>query len=287
MGRVKARVGVVGKSFWNIEDSATAAFHNSVFRGKDITEYYEDGSLYARISGSAPYTLFEDLFIGDYIRATKQGVTQIYVIVDFDYFYQTGANPVCNSHHAVFMPLYNLDLTGYVGSVLVSGESVTGFKWNTSNSTTGGYIASRIRTAIMPLCDNLVVDIFGSGNLLNPDLLLPTSFASNSGVATGWGWSGNGSTFALRYCDLPNETQIYGAQVWGFGNDGKPGYEVGIDKRQFAYFRLYNTTGAQRASWWLRSVGSASYAAPVTNDGNANNYGASSVFGVRPRFLVT
>lgn len=38
---------------------------------KDITSYYEDGSLWKRLNGSDGYSLFEDIFVGDYIKMSR------------------------------------------------------------------------------------------------------------------------------------------------------------------------------------------------------------------------
>ena len=287
-------------------DTKTAAFHNSIYRGKDITAYLTDGSLFDRIKGTNGYSLFEDLYIGDYVTKTPTGGNeQSFEIVHFDYYINTGSEQRCGTHHAVFMPKNNLDLTGFIASsalinttnagvTVTSQETVKAFKWNATmgapntNSTAGGYIGSRMRQTIMPLCDNLVKDVFGNANLIKPDLLLPTTFYSASdGRATGWAWNASEVNFSLRFCDLPNETQIYGAQVWSYGDSGaKPSHEVGIDKTQFAIFRLRATTETDRAGWWLRSVVSAALAAFVTGAGGANNSGSSVAIGVRPRFLV-
>ena len=44
----------------------TAGFHNSIVRGKDITSYYEDGTLWDRIAGTNGFRPYEELYLGDY-----------------------------------------------------------------------------------------------------------------------------------------------------------------------------------------------------------------------------
>ena len=61
--------------------AATAGWHNSFFRGKDITEYLTDGTLWKRVNGTDGYELFEDLYVGDYF--VKNSKT--YRIAAFDY----------------------------------------------------------------------------------------------------------------------------------------------------------------------------------------------------------
>ena len=302
MSTNRARVGVVGKSFWYPENSATAGFHNSVYRGKDITSYLTDGSLWGRISGSSPYTLFEDLFLGDYITVGSNS----YAIVDFDYYLRCGSVDV-TAHHVVMLPkaamnipsgtaLYGASGTlSFIGSTYA--ESATAFKWNATtsapdtHSTAGGYKYSRMRTVIMKAANTIVVNAFGSQHVLpiTPLYYNPSS-ATDSGLASGWAWFADDSQTSYTcksLCDLPNETQVYGQQVWGLGSAfGNVGYEIGIDKWQFAIFRLHPEFANIHAAWWLRSVSSSTIAALVGTNGTAGNAGSANCFGVRPRFLL-
>ena len=299
MSTNRARVGVVGKSFWYPENSATAGFHNSVYRGKNITSYLTDGSLWGRISGSSPYSLFEDLFLGDYITVGDNS----YAIVDFDYYLRCGSVDV-TAHHVVMMPTGNMNipantaLYGASGSLtLIGDESATSKKWNatsaapTTHTTAGGYKYSRMRTIIMKAANTIVVNAFGSQHVLPISVLYPNpSSATDSGVASGWAWFADDSQTSATcksICDLPNETQVYGQQVWGQGSAfGNMAYEVGIDKFQFAIFALHRPFADTRADWWLRSVNSSTHAALVTNSGSADRLGSAASNGVRPRFLL-
>ena len=49
----------------------TAAFHNSIVRGKDITSYYTDGTLWSRIAGTNGFRPYEDLYLGDYFKMNR------------------------------------------------------------------------------------------------------------------------------------------------------------------------------------------------------------------------
>ena len=79
-----------------------------------------------------------------------------------------------------------------------------------------------------------------------------------------------------------NEVMVYGCNVWA----SHPGYETGIDKCQLKLFQERPDLITIRAYWWLRSVASASHFAYVSDSGNANSYGASNAFGVRPAFAI-
>lgn len=251
-------------------ESASAGFHNSIYRGKYLGNSFTADQHTAISNGT-----FDDLFIGDYW--TIGGID--YVICHFDYYYECSDAEI-TFHHVVVMP--RGVMTG-LSVTKTSSETTDGYyQWNTSNTVTGGYVASRMRTAIMPACDTKVKAAFGSSYVKTISELYPTAHDSSSGRATGWGW-----TTTDLACDLCNETMVCGHQVWSISNDGRPGYEVGIDKWQLAIFALCPEFANIRAAWWLRSVASATDVACVGGVGTAGGNGASSAYGVRPRFLLS
>lgn len=289
--------------------SATAGYHNGIYRGKNITSYFTDGSLWNRIAGTGGYSLFEDLYLGDYITIGSNS----YAIVDFDYYIRCGSTDI-TAHHLVMMPTSNMNIpagtalygstdtltfinTTNAGVTVSSQESATAFKWNATmdapntNSTAGGYKYSRMRQVIMKAADTIVTNAFGSSHVKSITLLYPNpASATASGLASNWAWYTDTlwtSDIRQSICDLPNETQVYGQQVWGRGSAyTNVGYEIGIDKFQFAIFALQRNFADTRGDWWLRSVSSASHAAIVDYYGYANYYGTSNAIGVRPRFLL-
>lgn len=294
----------------NSKQSDTAGFHNGIYRGKNITSYLTDGTLWNRIKGTGGYALFADLYLGDYITVGNNS----YAIVDFDYYLRCGSVDL-NEHHIVMMPTGNMNIpegtalygvsgqtlqfinTANAGVTVSSQESATGFKWNAkmsdpnTHNTNGGYKYSRMRQIIMKAANTIVINAFGSSHVKPITVLYPNpSSESASGIASGWAWFANddqSAADAKSLCDLPNETQIYGQQVWGRGTVyTNMGYEVGTDKFQFAICALQRNFVDTRAAWWLRSVYSASYAAHVTGAGDANNTGPANAHGVRPRFLL-
>ena len=284
----------------------TAGWHNGIYRGKDITEYLTDGSLWDRIKGTNSKELFEDLYLGDYITVGSN----TYAIADFDYYIRCGSTDI-NEHHLVMMPTKNMTIpagTALYGTenetlVLLNGEDVTSkesataFKWNATaedpntNTTAGGYKFSRMRTVIMKAANTIVVNAFGS-NHVKPITVIyyNPSDATASGTASGWAWfdkDDQTDPCAKSICDLPNETQIYGQQVWGIGSAyTNTGYEIGVDKFQFAICALHRAFINTRAYYWLRSVTSAAGAALVNNLGIAYLSGSAGASGVRPRFLL-
>lgn len=233
-----------------------AGFHNSIFRGK-----YLGSSLTAAQSAQIQAGTFDDLFIGDYW--TIGGVN--WRIADFDPYYRCGDN-MSLGHHIAVVPDTNLYST----------------QWNDSNTTAGGYVASKIRANIKSSTNGSaegaelkVIAAFGSSHVLSHRALYPSTYDA-SGNATGWAW-------VDARVELMNENEVYGSQVWSVGGKG---YEVGMAKRQLSLFRLAPQFVNIRASWWLRSVGSAALAAFVRDYGGADAGSASGSLGVRPLSLI-
>ena len=82
----------------------TAGYHNSIYRGKDLTNTYTIAELESKIASGD----FSDLFIGDYITKTTyiDGVAESvdYVIAGFDYLLGIGNVDIgATSHHAVIV----------------------------------------------------------------------------------------------------------------------------------------------------------------------------------------
>ena len=288
----------------------TADFHNAIPRGKDITAYLTDGTLWKRINGTNGFSLFEDLYVGDTITAGGQQ----YVIVDFDYYIRSGSVDI-TEHHLVMMPAGKMKIpagtilygssetlvyinTANAGVTVDAQEGENDKKWNATmeapntNSINGGYKYSRMRQVIMRAADTIVINAFGSTHVKPITVWYPNpADASASGLASNAVWFANDDWTQpdrKSICDLPNETQIYGQQVWGRGSDYKyMPYEVGIDKWQFSLFKVNRSMVNIHAPWWLRSVSSdRGIATNVNTAGIASSYNTSSSFGVRPRFVL-
>ena len=241
--------------------ATNAGSHNSIYRGKSLGTSYTAAQSAAVTAGT-----FDDMYVGDYW--TINGVT--WRIAGFDIYYRAGDSGSGLGHHIVVVP----------------DAALENSKWNDSNNTVSGgpsggagYVGSKIRAAIKATngSQDKVIAAFGSSHVLSWRALYPTTYDS-SGNATGWAWTD-------ARVELMNETQVYGHQVWT-GNGAGNGYEDGICKQILPLFALNPQMVNIRASWWLRSVSSASYACNVYNSGTANYYGASGSVGVRPLSLI-
>ena len=263
---------------------STAGYHNSTFRGKDITSYYSDGSLWKRINGTDGYSLFEDLYVGDYIKvdgvhANVNGIT--WRIAGFDIFYMKGRpSSVMTSHHVVIVP-----------------DEILGTSYmNSTDTTIGGYAGSYMYTTTLPSVKTNYLDKVFDGHILPYDTLITSlvnvsatnnRLAGNSnGASNSFGWAEG------RYLDIMNEVQATGATEFS-----SSGYDIGIDNIQFPLFRLrpeftivYNSnthSNSTRSTYWLRAVVSSSLFACINYDGSSGYGGANdSTYGVRPYFYI-
>lgn len=261
--------------------------HNSIYRGKFLGTSVTAAQWTAIAAGT-----FEDLYIGDYWTIGSQD----WVICDFDYYIRCGSTDI-TQHHVVMMPRTGMTIpegTPLYGTSKTigfeSGESSTAFKWNSANSTNGGYKYSSMRRIVMKAANTVVINAFEAAHVLPITELYPDpSDANASGVASNWAWYTDNQDLikAKSICDLCNETMVVGQQVWGRGSNYTiMGYEIGMDKYQLSIFKLDRSFANIRVHWWLRSVGSTTNTALITNTGELTGGGAANAFAVRPRFLL-
>ena len=243
-----------------VEIQGNAGFHNSIYRGKDITSYLTDGSLFTRISSGT----FDDLFIGDYFYMNNLAVdgytvvTKKFVLCGFDTYLQTGDSALTR-HHAVVMP---------------SGRLFTA-AMNATNTTEGGYYNTVMHQTIMPKIAAGIKAVIGDSHLITyRDLLTKTT---NNGASSDWAWYDT-------TCRVCSEVDVYGSAVWGNG------YDVGLGNRQLPIFRLYTRfyQGEDRWWMWLSTVTSATHFAACNYLGDSAGWAGASASGggVRPRFLI-
>ncbi len=247
---------------------AGKALHRNTYRGKDITPYYTDGSLYIRISNGS----FEDLYVGDYIIAND--VT--WLIADIDNYLYTGDTQL-TKHHATLIP----------------AEPLINASMNDTDTTEGGYAGSKMVTETLSnlvSSDGIIGKTFGSHifeyrNLLSTKIN-PNAINQSGGVFQGasdrWEWY-------LRKVDLMSEMNVYGGNV-----SSSSLYDTGIDNRQYALFQLkpefINNYRKINFHYWLKNVVSSTRFAYVNATGISDGeYVAASYsqgVGVRPRFLI-
>ena len=101
----------------------SAAAHNGIYRGKNITNLFYDGTLSEQIAAGT----FDDIFIGDFIVGKVSN--RKYIVADLNYRLHCG-DTECTTPHILMVP-----------------ERIMGTaKMNDTNITTGAYVGSKMYT---------------------------------------------------------------------------------------------------------------------------------------------
>ncbi len=244
---------------------AGISLRRNTYRGKDITEYYSDGSLYEMISKGT----FDDIYVGDYIVANN--VT--WLIADIDNYLYSGDQSL-TKHHATIIP----------------AEPLMNLGMNKTDTTEGGYYNSQMAQETLPNLVNsegVIGKSFGSHIIEYRNLL--TSHVNTEAVnQSGGRWAGASDEWGwyTRKIDLMSEVNVYGTTVWS-----SSGFDTGIDNHQYAIFQLkpefISSYDKTRFHYWLKNISDVTRFARVSL-GDAYDLwtGPSSPLGVRPRFLI-
>ena len=239
----------------------SAAAHNGIYRGKNITNLFYDGTLSEQIAAGT----FDDIFIGDFIVGKVSN--RKYIVADLNYRLHCG-DTECTTPHILMVP-----------------ERIMGTaKMNDTNITTGAYVGSKMYTEYLTPFKTIIQNDFENAHILAHKNLFANAVTNGYESAGGWFDSS---------IELMNETMVYGCNIFkNITNDTNIPYNYTIDKSQLSLFRLkpeaivaLNDAG-QRYWYWLRDVVSSSNFANVNNGGHANIGNASGANGVRPAFLI-
>ena len=266
----------------------TAAAHNALCRGKDLTSYEASGGMAKAIAAAT----FDDIFPGDYIikSVTIDGKTYSnvkWIVMDLDYHYNRGYGSWTDStgattanyavHHVLLMPEHYLFTA----------------QMNSTNTTAGGYQASAMFKTVIPKVNAGVLNAFGKTHVLMHDEGLTNGMNANAASPCGPGWTGasygiwntDGATDGSHIwrhdiqCNIPNQVMMYGHAPFA-----SSGYDTWDCNKQLAYFRYGQNF--DKSYWcWLRDVSSGSDFAYVSGYGSAAFDAASYAEGVRPYFL--
>ena len=256
------------KTIGDIADNY-GAFHNSIYRGKDLTSYFASGEMSKAIANGT----FKDIYIGDYItKNIVVGGTTYQVkweVADIDYFYKSG-DASCDTHHVVLLP---------------SKTVLVNTKMNDTNTTEGGYVGSKMWKETIPAVVTGIKAAFGADHVVKHRELLTTKVSTTAQSAAGAGWTGSSTEWAWTNVEanIPTEPMIYGGAVFG-----SAGYDVGNGDKQLAIFKFKKFCSPDRLWFWLRAVASASRFCSASELGLAAYADAShslSGGGCRPYFL--
>lgn len=262
----------------------SAAMHNGLYRGKNLTTYMESGQMSTDIAAGN----FSNIYIGDYViksvttaatTYTDKGGTEVtqaeatysnvkWLVAAIDPHLHCGDTET-TAHHVLLIPASTLQRN---------------VKMNPTNDTTGAYLGSDMWTVHMPIWTAAIKSAFGAAHVLSHRELLSnavnTTAESTSGDMTGkssnWAWT------TVEGANIPNEAMVYGGSVFGSSRD------VGDFPRMLPLYALKCNHLEDRSWFWLRAVASSSGFANASDGGNASCLGASGSYGsggVRPYFL--
>ena len=229
-----------------------AGAHNAIYRGKNLGTSVTTSQYNAIKAGT-----FDDLYIGDYWAINGK----TWRIAAFDYFLHSGDTDL-TTHHAVIVPdecLYNAQM-------------------NTTNDTTGGYVAVKTR-GVLTDAETAIKAAFGASHILSHRVYLTNAVAN--GKPSGGAW-------VDTICDLMNEEMVYGTGIFRPTSDGSTvpaNYRV--EKSQLPLFAHEPSRIINRDNYWLRDVVTAAVFARVNSDGGAYYANASDSLGVRPAFCIS
>ena len=259
-----------------------AAAHNAIYRGDDLTEYFDSGEMSTAIANGT----FKDIFIGDYIIKTvnlpaitytdkagteKTQAAQTYANVKF---YIAGIN----SHI-----MTGDDSPNHI--VLISANALQrNVSMNPTNDTTGGYLGSDMWRVHMPNWSTAIKTAFGENHIVKYRDWMSNAIDATAPSGAGNGWVGASNDWASIDVEvnIPNEQMIYGGRTFGSS------YDCGSFSMQLPFFVHKQHTGGDGLNWcWLRVVASTQRfaRAGAYADALAASYTASSG-GIRPFFLL-
>lgn len=242
-------------NIWDtLDDYIPVELRRNIWRGKNLGSEPPGESVYDEIGDGT----FKGLYLGDYWSIGNN----IYRIVDFNYWIGTG-DIECTTNHLVIMPdrvIYNS-------------------KMNDTNSASGGYVNSKMRTEGLNQAKTIVGTLFGETHVLNHRELLTNSVTN--------GYPSSGSWYDSNV-ELPNEIMMYGAYILAPGGNGTiiP-YRYTVDKAQLAAMKAHpKMVNPARENIWLRDMLSADAFVAVSDGGNPYAYNASYAIGVRVVFGI-
>ena len=266
----------------------SAASHNAIFRGEDLTGKYTVDQICERISSGT----FEDLYIGDYFDITFTNPSgseeqMRCILAAFDYYYtqQRYGYVGTNQHHALIVPKNCVSGKYAINTDYKNYPSEKGFTNSTMFTTTLPSFVTPLQTAL-------------NNHIIQHKNYFVSALNADGASAAGAGMTGYASSWSntATYLSLLSEVQVYGTQVWS----SSP-YNVGCDTGQLPLFAFDKTAklagagggvqdkGAENRYnyWWLRDLVSADDFASVFSGGNAYCSGARGVGnGLRPLFLI-
>lgn len=249
---------------YSVEDGVA---HNGVYRGKNLGTFTTVAEVEAFLTEhKVSEGLFTDLFIGDYFTLQDGTYNKEWEIAGFDTYFNKG-DTAFTSHHLALIPIGNLLTIGM----------------NASDTTTNGFVGSRMFTQTLPTVNTNMTKVLGT-HLLTRRALLSNAMTSTvaSGALSSWqGASTNWAWTDVKAC-LMSEVAVYGSRVLSSSF-----YDVGEDCERLPIFQFKNHVHKSRNWFWLRAVASSSRFCGADGYGTAGcGHASGSDGGVVPLICV-
>lgn len=281
-----------------LDVKSTANFSHNIPRivPKDITSYITDGTFYKRLNGTDGFELFEDIYVGDYIKMSRAitcpdstngtAGSQYVTIAGLDTMMYNGEDgKYVNYHHAVMVPGQGFGGTQHFGRHAMNATNTTtgGYSGSVMDQSVLGAVATEGSTASGATINQQLYAEFGN-HLKTTDELLSNSInetgvnrcGTADGCSNNWEW-------AMKQAVLMSEIEVYGSTIWS-----SSGYDTGNAKMQLPLFAHSRSAMNNRTAWyWLKDAASSRAFCACYSDGNADYYGVTIARGgVRPRFII-
>ena len=283
---------------------------SNTYLGKDITQYFTDGSIWNRLNGTGGYRYLEDIFVGDYFQMSRAIVSPFPVsesnnpgsqwatIADIDILYSRGNENVIGKHHLICIPgngeLNNSYVVFGTGIMYENAQAYItddtadagGYKASFMNTQIIGAPATSGSTAAGATINQQLYAEFGEHLTTVNELIsnkVTSTLVNNRCAGLGNG-AASGASWENVQAILMSENELYGAPVWS-----SSGFDCGTILRQLAVFNLSERTQHQRNSrTWLRDVANATSFCTQQYRGNADIASANNNYsiGIRPRWVL-
>ena len=231
-----------------------SGYHNSIYRGKDISSNEADGSMYTHIADGT----FNDIFVGDYFTKMINGTNYVLRVAGCDSYLNRG-DTALTAHHIVVVP----------------DTAFGNYQMHDTATIDGGYVSSKMYTDTLPLWAGYLSTAFGTHLLTLRELLVN---AISSTVPSDWSWYDS-------KVGLMTSEEVAGCGAFGINTSGYS-FTVGISYGQLPLFRLSPDKICIRYMYWLRNIVNYSTLAAVSTSGELGRNNIENYQWLRPRFLL-
>ena len=227
---------------------SSAISNNSAITNTTSTVYIDFGSVHRKVS------------VGDQVTLSLNGTDYAFDIIGFNH--DTLTDTVAYGEETA---------TGKAGITFQMHDLfATTYKMNSTNTNSGGWKSSAMRTATMATMKGYMPDDWEA-------IIKPVNKASGTGDG-----SSSGTETVSDNCFLLSEIEIFGSATYSVSGEGT----------QYAYYKAGNSKVKKKNgssnNWWERSPrsGSSGYFCVVDSNGDASSTSASYSRGVAFGFCV-